>query len=196
VLPGPHNHRMGAAHRVGAASAQALAPVLRRIRRAGWGRCWRSRWHARTRPRPRAGASRPGAGAASAGGAASRARVARGSGPDWTASSRAVSATVRAIGPSTPRVSAGSVTGHLGTRPGDGRKPTTLQKLAGLRNEPPRSLPSARQIIRAASAAAAPPQPVLVLRLLPAGDRGDPRGAGARAGVPLRPRLNPLDPGR
>jgi hypothetical protein len=72
---------------------------------------------------------------------------------------------VRAIGPATPRVSAGSVTGHRGTRPGDGRRPTTLQKLAGLRNEPPRSLPSARQIIRAASAAAAPPLLPPALRL-------------------------------
>ena len=104
-------------------------------------------------------------GSASWGGGASRATVARESGPDWTASSSAASATVRAIGPATPRVSAGSVTGHRGTRPGDGRKPTTLQKLAGLRNDPPRSLPSARQTIRAASAAAAPPLLPPALRL-------------------------------
>src|SRR5271165_2091788 len=50
-----------------------------------------------------------------------------------------------------------SAAGQPGTRPGDGRSPTTLQKLAGLRRDPPRSLPSARHTSRAASAAAAPP---------------------------------------
>ena len=74
-----------------------------------------------------------------------------------TASSSATSATVRPIGPSTPIQSATSATGQDGTRPGDGRSPTTLQKLAGLRSDPPRSLPSARATIRAARAAAAPP---------------------------------------
>src|SRR6202043_3386025 len=47
--------------------------------------------------------------------------------------------------------------GKLGTRPGEGRKPTTLQKLAGLRKDPPMSLPSARGTIPQASATAAPP---------------------------------------
>ena len=45
----------------------------------------------------------------------------------------------------------------MGTRPGDGRKPTTLQKLAGLRREPPMSLPSATGSMWSASATAAPP---------------------------------------
>ena len=45
----------------------------------------------------------------------------------------------------------------LGTRPGDGRKPTTLQNAAGLRSEPPVSLPSAIGTIPHASATAAPP---------------------------------------
>src|SRR5262249_6621907 len=97
------------------------------------------------------------AGSASAGGGASSANGTRESGPEMTASSSATSATVGPIGRSTPSPWATSVTGQDGTRPGDGRIPTTLQKLAGLRNEPPRSLPSARQTIRAASAAAAPP---------------------------------------
>ena len=44
-----------------------------------------------------------------------------------------------------------------GTRPGDGLKPTTLQKLAGLRSEPPRSVPSASGSMPHASATAAPP---------------------------------------
>ncbi len=47
--------------------------------------------------------------------------------------------------------------GTLGTRPGDGRKPTTEQKLAGLRSEPPKSLPSAIGSIPHANATAAPP---------------------------------------
>src|SRR5579863_8504911 len=47
--------------------------------------------------------------------------------------------------------------GKFGTRPGDGRKPTTEQKLAGLRSEPPKSLPSAIGSIPQASATAAPP---------------------------------------
>ena len=45
----------------------------------------------------------------------------------------------------------------LGTRPGDGRKPTTLQNAAGLRSEPPVSLPSAIGTMPHASATAAPP---------------------------------------
>ena len=69
------------------------------------------------------------------------------------------------MGPSTPSTSATSVTGQEGTRPGDGLSPTTLQKLAGFRSEPPRSLPSARLIIRAARAAAAPPLLPPALRL-------------------------------
>ena len=47
--------------------------------------------------------------------------------------------------------------GHVGTRPGVGRRPTTLQNAAGLRSEPPMSLPSATGTKPAASAAAAPP---------------------------------------
>ena len=47
--------------------------------------------------------------------------------------------------------------GQFGTRPGDGRKPTTLQKLAGLRYDPPRSVPSAIGAMPHASATAAPP---------------------------------------
>ena len=45
----------------------------------------------------------------------------------------------------------------MGTRPGEGRSPTTLQKLAGLRSEPPMSEPSASGSIPHASATAAPP---------------------------------------
>ena len=78
-----------------------------------------------------------------------------GSGPASTENSSATSSTVRAIGPAVERSDHGSPA--VGTRPGDGRKPTTLQNAAGLRSEPPVSLPSAMGIMRAAKATAAPP---------------------------------------
>src|SRR5262245_53970658 len=87
----------------------------------------------------------------------SMARGDRESGPAMAESRRAASATVRAIGPSTVNGHQPSSEGHVGTRPGDGRKPTTLQKLAGLRSEPPRSLPSAIGTMPDANATAAPP---------------------------------------
>src|SRR5262245_53056421 len=81
----------------------------------------------------------------------------RGSGPARTLSIKAASATVRAIGPSTASVNQPVFLGQVGTRPKEGRNPTTLQKLAGLRKEPPWSLPSASGIIPHARATAAPP---------------------------------------
>src|SRR5262249_20300358 len=81
----------------------------------------------------------------------------RASGPAITLSISATSLTVRAIGPGTWRVDHGVSTGQAGTRPGAPRKPTTLQKLAGLRSEPPVSLPSAIGTMPQASATAAPP---------------------------------------
>src|SRR5690606_19718409 len=82
---------------------------------------------------------------------------ARGSGPAIADSSRATSATVRAIGPWVDSVEYGVESGQFGTRPGVGRKPTMLQKDAGLRSEPPVSLPSAIGNMPVASPAAAPP---------------------------------------
>src|SRR5439155_9363296 len=82
---------------------------------------------------------------------------ARGSGPAIALSSSATSWTVRAIGPCALSEGHAVSAGHTGTRPSDGRKPTMLQKLAGLRSEPPRSLPSAIGTIPHASATAAPP---------------------------------------
>src|SRR5688500_6539167 len=81
----------------------------------------------------------------------------RGSGPAIALSSNATSPTVRPIGPSTLNVDHPSRAGNAGTRPGDGRRPTTPQKLAGLRSEPPMSLPSASAVMPQASATAAPP---------------------------------------
>ena len=81
----------------------------------------------------------------------------RGSGPAIALSTSATSATLRAIGPSTLSVDHAVGAGQAGTRPGEGRSPTTLQKLAGLRSEPPMSEPSAIGSIPHASATAAPP---------------------------------------
>ena len=79
----------------------------------------------------------------------------RGSGPAIALRKSATSATERAIGPDTE--SGDQDPDSLGTRPGDGRKPTTLQNAAGFRSEPPVSLPSAIGTMPHASATAAPP---------------------------------------
>src|SRR5579872_163138 len=81
----------------------------------------------------------------------------RGSDPAMTLSSSARSPTLRAIGPVTLSVVQGFPLAASGTRPGDGRNPTILQNAAGLRSEPPVSLPSAIGIIPQASDTAAPP---------------------------------------
>src|SRR4051812_31395867 len=72
-------------------------------------------------------------------------------------SNRATSSTVRAMGPTTFSVFHAALVGTRGTRPGEVRKPTTEQKLAGLRRDPPTSLPSARGSMPQASETAAPP---------------------------------------
>jgi len=82
-------------------------------------------------------------------------RELRGSGPAITLRNSATSPTDRAIGPET--ASGDHDPDSFGTRPGDGRKPTTLQKAAGFRSEPPVSLPSAIGAIPQASDTAAPP---------------------------------------
>jgi hypothetical protein len=64
---------------------------------------------------------------------------------------------VRASGPLVAVVSQRLVVGHDGTRPSEGRSPTTPQNDAGLRSDPPMSEPSASGTMSAASAHAAPP---------------------------------------
>src|ERR1700745_2667204 len=81
----------------------------------------------------------------------------RGSGPAITLNSSAVSETVRPIGPITPKVDHAFPCGACGTRPGEVRNPTTLQKAAGLRSDPPLSLPSAIGSMPQARLTAAPP---------------------------------------
>src|SRR5207249_4562134 len=70
---------------------------------------------------------------------------------------RAVSSTLRPIGPFTESKRSIFPPGLLTTRPGLGRRPTTPQKLAGFRRLPPRSDPCATQAVPVASAAAEPP---------------------------------------
>src|SRR6266478_5355790 len=77
--------------------------------------------------------------------------------PASTLRKKAQSETLRATGPATDRVNHPRLVGTSGTRPGDGRMPTTLQKFGGLRNEPPMSLPSASGTMPHASATAPPP---------------------------------------
>src|SRR4051812_25082006 len=67
----------------------------------------------------------------------------------------ATSATDRAIGPDVE--SGDHEPSSSGTRPGEGLKPTTLFHAAGLRSEPPVSLPSAIGTRLHVSAHAAPP---------------------------------------
>ena len=87
-----------------------------------------------------------------------RALVTVSSGPAMADSSSAKSSTFRAIGPAVEMSDHAAFSfAPNGTRPGEGRKPTTLQNAAGLRSEPPVSLPSAMGMKRAARAAAAPP---------------------------------------
>src|SRR5579863_1880325 len=77
--------------------------------------------------------------------------------PLMASSSSARSSTLRAIGPCTVRLRSILKAGERATRPMLGRRPTTPQKLAGLRSEPPMSVPWASQAVPVASAAAAPP---------------------------------------
>src|SRR5688500_645638 len=79
------------------------------------------------------------------------------SGPAVTESIRAMSRTVRAIGPTTRKDSEVQFDGYIGTRPGDGRQPTTPQTLAGIRRDPPRSPPFANGVRPQARATAEPP---------------------------------------
>src|SRR5215467_10167763 len=85
-------------------------------------------------------------------------RGARESGPAIVLSAKARSATERPRHPEVLSVHHANDALGLGTRPGEGRKPTTLQKAAGLRSEPPVSDPLATGARPHASATAAPPE--------------------------------------
>src|SRR4030088_1908957 len=79
------------------------------------------------------------------------------SNPASTLTTNAQSVTLHATGPETESVAHPNFVGISGTRPGEVRMPTTLQKFGGLRSEPPISLPSASGTIPQARATAPPP---------------------------------------
>ena len=87
-------------------------------------------------------------------------------GPASASANSARSATLRAIGPFCAYTSKGFRPGLVVTSPGDGRRLVTPQKLAGVRNDPPRSEPCANQAVPLASAAAAPPEEPPALRVV------------------------------
>src|SRR6476661_8797875 len=98
-------------------------------------------------------------------------------------SATAVSITVRERTPSRGIPAARSPkSGPIETRPRLGLRPTTPQQDAGMRIEPPRSLPSARPTRPAETAAALPPD--------------DPPGERADRGHPVGREvvLDPVDP--
>src|SRR6476660_10214811 len=79
--------------------------------------------------------------------------------------SRHVSATVRPIGPTTEIGVQPSERRSTGTRPGEGRKPTTPHMAAGRRSEPPVSDPVHTGSMSQASATAEPPDEPPALRV-------------------------------
>ena len=76
--------------------------------------------------------------------------------PVSTAWASAQSATVRAIGPTVSKLAASGNTPSTGTVPWAGLRPTTPQAAAGMRIDPPVSVPSASGTMPAARAAALP----------------------------------------
>src|ERR1700683_3615543 len=94
--------------------------------------------------------------------------------PLMASSSSARSSTLRAIGPWTPRLRSILNSGVCATRPMLGLKPTTPQKLAGLRSETPMSEPCASHDMPVGSAAAAPPDEPAAERLMSQGLRVAP----------------------
>src|SRR6202171_4215449 len=83
---------------------------------------------------------------------------ARESGPTIVLSTKARSATERPRHPEVVSVHHAKDALGLGTRPMEGRKPTTLQNAAGLRSDPPVSEPLATGTRPQANATAAPPE--------------------------------------
>ena len=83
---------------------------------------------------------------------------ARESGPAIVLSTKARSATERPRHPEVLSVDHANAAFGFGTRPMEGRKPTTLQNAAGLRSEPPVSEPLATGTSPQANATAAPPE--------------------------------------
>jgi hypothetical protein len=85
------------------------------------------------------------------------------------------SSTERAIGPAWSNVGASGKTPSVGTSPNVGLKPTTPQQAAGMRIEPPLSVPRAASQSPAARAAADPPLEPPGIRLLSSGLTTSPK---------------------
>src|SRR5204862_6794548 len=83
---------------------------------------------------------------------------ARKSGPAMVLNAKARSAAERPRHPEVLNVDHPNAAFGFGTRPIEGRKPTTLQNAAGLRSEPPVSEPLATGTSPQANATAAPPE--------------------------------------
>src|ERR1700684_1136455 len=105
-----------------------------------------------------------------------------------TSSSRAASATVRASGPSVDRPARSGLSGPDEIRPRLGLIPNSPHTLAGIRIEPPPSLPWAAGARPAGTAAGAPPLDP------PAGGGRSPGGGGG--GPRARAATRPPPPGR
>src|SRR5258705_11545164 len=95
---------------------------------------------------------------------------------------RAASRTVRASGQTWATSSLPPAAGYIGTRPKLGLRPTSPQKLAGIRIEPAPSEPSASGPNPAATAAAPPPVDPPGVRVRSQGLRDSPNN-----GLPVEP---------
>jgi len=94
----------------------------------------------------------------------------------------AASRTVRAIGPAVPRPTGSPYMGAPLIRPRLGLRPTRPQQEAGMRSEPPPSLPWATGSIPLATAAAAPPEEPPGVRSVSHGLRVGPPWRGSVVG--------------
>src|SRR6202051_4235271 len=99
--------------------------------------------------------------------------------PLMASSNSATSSTLRATEPWTVRLRSILNPGVCATRPMLGLNPTMPQKLAGLRNEPPMSVPWASHAMPVASATAAPPEE-------PAADRDVSQGLSVAPNTSLK----------
>ena len=145
------------------APAREAAPPPPRPARRRAGRRARSR---RRRPRRR------------------RARPASARSPGASACSiRSQPSTSRAIGPAWSKLGASGKQPSIGTSPQVGLKPVTPQQAAGIRIEPPESVPSAASARPAASAAAEPPlePPAIAARVARVRHRAEVLVLGGRA---------------
>src|SRR2546427_60472 len=97
----------------------------------------------------------------------------------------AASATVRASGPTWSRLLQSGITPWQLTRPNDGLRPTMPQSAAGMRIEPPVSVPTEATHIPDAMAAAEPPLDPPAMRSVFQGLLGSDGQIGVELGIEL-----------